>query len=240
MRSAGSWCAAAIGACAVFGAVAHAQTSRGDPTDVQSRLGVGLHFDLPNTWETSLQYRIRHVDNVAQYRGSYLTGEAKFKPLSAVALLGSYRLAAVNNGKFHRYAVGAEVTREMGPTDLALRGLLQYQKQNFTDNDEQSSDEDVYVRTRLELKHAVGERVDVYMSTEPYLKRGNWAVDNWRNTLGTKVEYAKGKKLDLFYIYRPDYGKPTYNRTFHIIGLDFDFDFKVGGKSKDQVPKNAR
>ena len=146
----------------------------------------------------------------------------------------------MNNGKFHRYAVGAEVTREMGPTDLALRGLLQYQKQNFTDNDEQSSDEDVYVRTRLELKHAVGERVDVYMSTEPYLKRGNWAVDNWRNTLGTKVEYAKGKKLDLFYIYRPDYGKPTYNRTFHIIGLDFDFDFKVGGKSKDQVPKNAR
>ena len=83
-------------------------------------------------------------------------------------------------------------------------------------------------------------RIDVYVSTGPYLKTDNWVVDHWRNTAGTKLENAKGSTFDRFYLDRPDCGKPPYNRTFRIIGLDCDFDFKVGGTAKRTAPNGTR
>jgi len=144
-----------------------------------------------------------------------------------LTLFGSYRLALVEGATFHRYAAGAEAAVKVPPFSFALRPMLQYQRQNFEGNDEQSSDSDTFLRTRLEAKFAAARRLDLYASTEPYFNfGGGYWVDNWRNELGLKYEYLKGAKLGLFYIYRPDYGK-SYNRTFHVIGIDLDFDVKV-------------
>jgi hypothetical protein len=213
---------------------ARAQTSRADPTDFQSWYGSRLRLDLPRRWEASLQYRLRLVDNSSLYRGSYATGEVGYSPAKRVSLFGSYRLAAVDEGTFHRYAAGAEAGRKLRATTLSLRTMVQYQKQNFAGNDETSSDEDTFLRTRVEAKRPLSKALDVYASTEPYFKLGegsDYPVDNWRNTLGLKWAYAKGRKVDLFYIYRPDYGK-RYNRTFHVVGVDLDFDVKVRGRGK--------
>ncbi|MBK8250517.1 MAG: DUF2490 domain-containing protein [Gemmatimonadetes bacterium] len=207
-----------------------AQTSRSDPTDLQAWYGGSLRLDLPSRWRASAEYRLRMVDNAHQVRGSYVTLGASRRVAGPLRFLSSYRLALVNEGTFHRVAGGAEAEREVGDVTLGLRGLVQYQKQNFTDNDETSSDEDTFVRARLELSHRLSDRVDLYASSEPYLALGaNHVVDNWRNTVGTKLELAKGRKLNLFYIYRPDYAKATYNRTFHVIGVDLDWTVKVGG-----------
>lgn len=205
-----------------------AQTSRSDPTDTQAWLGGALRLDLPDRWRASAEYRLRLVHNARDVRGSYITLGAGRRVAGPLTVSGSYRLALVDNGRFHRVAVGVEGEREAGRTTLALRGLVQYQRQNFTDNDETSSDEDTFLRTRLEVKRELSRRVDIYASTEPYLAMGaDHVIDNWRNTIGTKLTLAKGRKLDLFYIYRPDYAKATYNRTFHIVGVDLEWTRKV-------------
>jgi Protein of unknown function (DUF2490) len=222
---------------ALVATTAGAQTSRSDPTDLQAWYGGSLRLDLPDRWRASAEYRLRMVDNAQQVRGSYLTLGASRRVAGPLRLLSSYRLALVDNGTFHRLAAGAEAERESGALTLGVRGLVQYQKQNFTDNDETSSDEDTFVRARLEVSRRLSRRVDLYASSEPYLAFGaDHMVDNWRNTVGTKVELAKGRKLNLFYIYRPDYAKATYNRTFHVIGVDLDWTVKVGG-SKAGAPR---
>jgi hypothetical protein len=216
-------CATALGA----------QTSRTDPTDVQAWYGGSLRLDLPKKWDLIAQYRLRTVGNASQVRGSYLTGEVRHEPISHLTFLGSYRLALVDNGTFHRYAIGGQVDAKGKRTSIALRTMAQYQRQNFADNDEQASDADAFLRTRLEVEQTLSEKVELYASTEPYFRLGELAgdarIDNWRNTVGLKWKYAKRRSLDLFYIYRPDYGRRTYNRTFHIIGVDLDFTRKVGG-----------
>ncbi len=210
-----------------YNAWAAAQTSRTDPVDVQTRYGAGVNFDLPKKWEAALKYRLRLVDNSSAYRGSYLTAEAGHSPNKHFTFFSGYRLAVVDDGVYHRYGVGAQASTRLGATTLSLRPTLQYQLKHFSADDEQSSAEDVLLRTKLAAKFGVSQALDLYGSVEPYFTfSGAYPIDNWRNTVGIKYEYAKGKKLDLFYIYRPDYAK-SYNRTFHIIGIDLDLDLKI-------------
>lgn len=214
-----------------------AQASPVDPTDLQAWFGAAVRLDLPDKWTASLQYRLRMVDNASTYRGSYLTPELGRGFGKHLKIFGSYRLALVDNGTFHRYAVGAEVDAKAGKLGLSFRPMLQYQRQNFAGNDEQASDDDTFLRTRLEAKLPVTKAVQVHGSSEPYFKFGGGSlVDNWRNTVGVKVEYAKHKEVDLFYIYRPDFAK-SYNRTFHVVGFELGFDVKTSkGKKKSRAP----
>jgi hypothetical protein len=223
----------AVALLAVASSMLSAQTSISDPVDVQGWYGGALRLDLPKKWDVIAQYRLRTVDNASQIRGSYLTGEVRHTPISHLTLIGSYRLALVDNGTFHRYAAGTQLSAKGDRSSVSLRGLVQYQRQNFSDNDEQASDTDAFLRSRLELEHRLSDRFGVYASTEPYVQLGaigdDARIDNWRNTVGVKWKYAKRRSVDLFYIYRPDYGRRTYNRSFHIVGVDLDFTHKIGG-----------
>lgn len=210
-----------------------AQTSREDPSDLQAWLGAGVRFDLPRRWESSLEYRARMVDDASDYRGSYVTAQVGRNLTKRFSTLVNYRLATVDEGTFHRYGIGAEQKGRVSDVRVGFRTIVQYQKQNFEGNDEASTDTDTFLRTRLEIERPVAKRLDVYASTEPYFKlgEGGYPVDNWRNTVGLQFEVAKGRAIDVFYIYRPDYGK-SYNRTFHVIGVDLELDVKVGRKDK--------
>ena len=59
----------------------------------------------------------------------------------------------------------------------------------------------------------------------PIVRRG-YPVDNWRNTVGVQWEFLKKRKIDVYYIYRPDYAKEFYNRTYHIFGAELSADVK--------------
>jgi len=215
---------------------AGAQTSRADPTDLQGWIGASLRLDLPKRWAASLQYRLRMVDDIGTYRGSYFTPEVARGFGSHFKVMAGYRLALVDEGRFHRLAVGAEVDGKVGKVGAGFRSMLQYQRQNFAGNDEQSSDDDALLRTRFEAKLPVAKGVVLHGSSEPFFKfEGGYLVDNWRNTLGVKLEYAKNQKVDVFYIYRPDYAK-SYNRAFHVIGLELEFEVKpLKGKKRKEA-----
>lgn len=217
---------AAVILALAIAAGAEAQTSRADPVDLQAWFGTSLKLDLPNKWESTLEYRARLINEAAEYKGSYFTLEGAKGVGSGIALITHYRLAKVEGGTYHRIGLGAQAAREFGDTELSFRPQLQYQKQHFIDDDETSSDADTYLRTRVLVKQKLSKRIDLYGSVEPYFKFGaEYPIDNWRNTIGTKLEYSKGKRVDLFYIYRPDYAK-SYNRTFHIVGVNLDFAWK--------------
>ena len=195
---------------------------------MQTWLGTAVVADLPNRWEASLEYRLRLVDNASTYRGSYATAEVQRGITDFLDLLGSYRLAVVDDGKYHRFALGAQAAADVGSLRLSFRPMLQYQRQNFADNDEQSSDEKTLLRTRFRARYPLSDVVDIYASVEPYFTfSGDYPIDNLRNTAGLQYEFRAGRTLEVFYIYRPDYAK-SYNRTFHIVGLELSFDIDIG------------
>lgn len=124
-------------------------------------------------------------------------------------------------------ATGPSWDRSVHKWKLGVRALVQHQRQSFDGNDETGGDADTFIRTRLQLRHAVTKWLRGYVSTEPYFAPGaDFPVDNWRNTIGTEWDLGNGRALDVFYIYRPDYGKRSYNRTFHIVGMQLDLDWK--------------
>ncbi|MFM1913592.1 MAG: hypothetical protein RIR51_1435, partial [Bacteroidota bacterium] len=61
-------------------------------------------------------------------------------------------------------------------------------------------------------------------SIEPIIQSDNKKpIDNIRNIIGLEYEIQKNIKIDGFYLFRPDYGKRTYTRFFHIIGFKVQY-----------------
>jgi hypothetical protein len=203
-----------------------AQTTRSDPTDLQSRFGTQLRLNLPDKWLATFQVQGRMVDDLSSYRGTYLSSEVERGLGKHLAMLANYRMALVDDGTYHRVGVGAEASGKLGRAKVSFRPLFQFQRQHFEGDDEFSSDDDAYVRTRAAVKMPLSERWAVSGAVEPYFKLGtDYPVDNWKNTVTVEYEIRKGVRLDAFYTYRPDYGK-SYNRTFHIVGTEMEIAVK--------------
>jgi hypothetical protein len=205
---------------------ARAQTTRSDPTDLQSRVGTQLRLNLPDKWLATFQVQARMVDDLASYRGTYLSSEVERGLGKHLAVLADYRMALVDDGTYHRVGLGFEASGKLGRAKVSLRPLFQFQRQHFDGDDDFSSDDDAYVRTRAAVKLPLAKRWALSGAVEPYFKFGaDYPVDNWKNTVTVEYEIAKGLKLDAFYTYRPDYGK-SYNRTYHIIGTELEIEMK--------------
>lgn len=196
--------------------------------DFQTRYGFLLKGDFPKRWTGAFQYELRMVNNASEIRGSYFTVEVGRKPWAGrnLELAGHYRLAAVRTGTDHRLALGLEGTRKFGATALSLRTLLQRQWR-MRDDDEGAGAE-TFLRVRPRGKRPLGERWAVSLAVEPYFTfaEGEYPVDNWRNVLTLQYSLGKGKRLDLYYMYRPDYAR-SYNRTFHTVGIQAEMDFRI-------------
>ena len=221
---------------AILSSYAIAQTvnrgaTKADPTDVQGWYGASFNTNLPHKWSVYLNYQTRFIDNFSYYNGSYITLGGSKKLNKHLEFMGDYRLALVRAGVYNRFTVGAELSKKLKHLNLAFRFQLQNQLQEF-DDVSKPNDQNGYWRTRFQGKYAINKKWEAYASIEPIMKFGaNFLVDNIRNTIGCKYKIRKDLKLDVFYIYRPDYAK-SYNRLFHIVGLNADYTFKVKKQKK--------
>jgi hypothetical protein len=198
-----------------------AQTSRTDPNDNQGWYGAKLKLDLPSGWETSLDYQARFINDFNMYNGSYTTIGAAKKIAKHIELQGDFRLALVEKGTYYRGSFGFEASNGFGDFDFGLRMLVQNQLQDF-DDEYKDNQRDGYWRVKLETNYAPT------VSTEPIMKFGGVRpIDNWRNIAGVKIKVAKRTKLNLFYMYRPDFAKATYNRLFQVVGVNLDYTLKI-------------
>jgi hypothetical protein len=212
----------------VTGAGARTVAAPVDPDDLQSRAGVRLNLDLPRKWEVDLEYQFRMVDDLATYRGSYFTLETDYHFTREITAIAAYRRSLTNEGSAHRFAAGLELETRLHRVRLALRPMIQY-RTAFVDDGDVGGDGDTFARTRLRAEYPITRKLDVYGSVEPFFGFGaDYPVDNWRNELGLQYALSKGVRLDLYYIYRPDYGR-AYNRLFHVVGVTLRFRTKVGG-----------
>ena len=204
-----------------------AQTSKSDPKDNQGWFGAKLKLDLPSGWETNVDFQTRFINDLQLYNGSYSTVGLTKKINNAIELQSDYRLALVQKGTYHRISLGGEATKEIEHFKLGLRLLIQNQLQDF-DDELKANQKDGYWRVRFETNYAPSDRIDLYISTEPIMKFGGTrSMDNWRNTAGIKIKVANRTKLNLFYIYRLDYAKATYDRLFQVLGANIEYSLKL-------------
>jgi hypothetical protein len=142
-------------------------------------------------------------------------------------LLADYRAAFTQKGVYHRLSFGAEATKNISKFDFGFRVLIQNQLQDFNDVTKEDQ-KNGFWRTRLEVNYEVSDFIGIYASSEPIMKfNGVHFVDNWRNTLGLKLNVANRTKLNLYYMYRPDYAKATYDRLFQVVGVNLDYTLKL-------------
>jgi len=195
--------------------------------DVQARMGAQLKLNLPWKWDASLGYEARMVADAREYRGSYIDGELGHPVGKYLTLFGNYRYASITNDESHRVGAGAEAERKWDHLALAFRPMYQYQFSAIDTIDAEQGSRRI-LRTRVKAKVPVTKRFALYGSVEPYFAfTGVYPVDNWRNTVGIQWEFLKKRKIDLYYIYRPDYAKEWYNRTYHIFGAEISSEMKL-------------
>lgn len=204
-----------------------AQPTRADPVDGQAWYGASLAVDLPKKWESEISARVRYQNNASTWLGSYLTTDLSRGLGKGWRFGGSYRLATVGDAIYHRIAAGPSWEQRLLGFRVNGRVLAQYQRQTFDGDDEGGQDSDTFIRARVQLRRPLTRWLRGYLATEPFLSASaDFPVDNWRNTIGTEWDLGKGRALDVYYIYRPDYGKRSYNRTFHVIGVELELDWK--------------
>ncbi|MGO4817109.1 DUF2490 domain-containing protein [Flavobacterium sp. W22_SRS_FP1] len=203
------------------------QTSKSHPNDFQDWFGSTLKVDLPNGWEVQTDYQARFINGINTYNASYLSLGGSKKISKNLDLLTDYRAAFKQKGVYHRVTFGAEATKNISKFDFGLRVLIQNKLQDF--NDVLKEDQRIgFWRTRLKIDYEISDFISVYGATEPVMKfNGVHFVDNWRNTLGLKLSIANRTKLNLYYMYRPDYAKATYNRLYQVVGVNLDYKLKL-------------
>ena len=203
------------------------QTSKSDPNDSQGWFGTKLKMNLPSGWVVETDYQARFINDIKTYNASYLTLGGSKKIYKNLDLLTDYRAAFTPKGVYHRLSFGAEATKNISKFDFGFRVLIQNQLQDFNDVTKEDQ-KNGFWRTRLEVNYEVSDFVSVYGSSEPIMKfNGVHFVDNWRNTLGLKLNVANRTKLNLYYMYRPDYAKATYDRLYQVVGVNLDYTLKL-------------
>lgn len=216
-----------IGVVSIWGISATAQTSRADPNDLEGWAGVGLNLNLPKKWDADFSYQTRRQGNISTLRGNYWSPEIGRSLTKGIRTFFNYRYANTVNGNSSRLGWGLQFSAKKSKWSYDFRPQVQYTIR-FADDGDITNNTKWIMRTRLQAKKKITQKTDLYFSSEPYFtfEKGEYPIDNIRNTIGMKYEWIKNSKVDLFYIYRPDFAK-SYNRTFHVIGLMFDLDLKI-------------
>ena len=203
-----------------------AQATKADPVDVQGWMGVGANYKLNKQWQFEGDFQSRYFNNVQTHSGNYLSLGVQRKINKHFDATAEYRLAMVQQGNYNRFSGGVLCDFKWQQWTFAGRALIQNQVQDFDDVSKPDQSEG-YWRVRAQVKYKVSKQLDLYGSMEPIMKFGaDFLVDNWRDEVGVKWEIKKGLKLNPYFIYRPDYGKATYNRLFYIYGLQLDYSIR--------------
>jgi hypothetical protein len=216
----------------VFFHTGWSQTSSSDPVDIQGWYGVGLGLDLKKKWTLGVDYQARFQNNLGSYKGSYISLSGAKGISKRIGLLAEYRLGLVQGAIFHRVSFGGEYEPKVSGVDLDFRLLILNNIQDFMDVTSATQNA-LFWRSRIKLGMKLNKEWQLYLATEPVMKVGGVRfVDNWRNTIGVKRKVSSTAKLDLFYMYRPDYAKASYSRLFHVVGLNLDFATTLSKKKK--------
>lgn len=204
-----------------------AQTSKLNPNDVEGWAGIDFKINLPKKFNVDFSYQLRTDSNISRYKGSYFSPEIGYELSKKIKTFANFRYATTNNGNSSRIAGGFEYSDKIKKWKISFKPHIQYTIKYAEDGDVSNTSKWI-LRTKLGAKYPLSKKIDAYASVEPFFTfdQTEYFIDNIRNTIGMKYEYAKNKKVDLFYIYRPDFAR-SYNRNFHIIGVNIDFDWKI-------------
>jgi len=194
--------------------------------DTQLWLGVSIKKKLYNSFIGTFQYRARKVDNISTFKGSYYYFTLERKINKSFNIEANYRLAAIDNLYYHRYALGVEAQLKLDHHKFILRPMVQYQKLASFSDIESSYNSRSYFRPRLSWKNDYLKNIEFYINVEPFYKiDNNINVNWWQNAIGFKYEVYKKVKLNPYFIWQPDFTHKS-PATNYILGFDLEFNFK--------------
>jgi hypothetical protein len=194
--------------------------------DTQLWLGVSAKKKLKNGFAGTFQYRIRKIDNISTYKGSYFSFTLEKRLNKSFNLETNYRLAMIDNSNYHRYALGVELQVKTKSNKFTLRPMVQYQQQANAGDLETSYNSKTYFRPRLSWKNDYFNKIEMYTYIEPFYKiDNNINVNWWQNSIGLKYDINKNIRFNPYFIWQPDFTHKS-PRSNYILGIDLEFNFK--------------
>src|SRR6478735_2282308 len=94
-------------------------------SDNQLWLGASCEFNFKKGWALTAQYRMREVNDVSYYKGSYWFFTADYRINKYVKVFANYRFADVDVGYFHRFGGGGELRYKKHHFTYSLRTMVQ-------------------------------------------------------------------------------------------------------------------
>ncbi len=223
----------------LFSIKINAQTSYNDPYDNQIWASLDVNY-TKDKYTIGLEYQQRYWNNAQNLKGHYTSLNLEYKLNKHFDLLGSYRLADRDKGLYHRISLGAQYDQKIWNIKMSTRVLLQNQYQDYTDEINTTSKVDanyLFYRGRIKGSYKISKKIDIYGSVEPIFRVGGvFIVDNWRSQIGITYDITKSLKSDIYFIYREDYAKATYNRFYSISGINLSYKIKEKTKFKALKP----
>lgn len=195
--------------------------------DMQLRSGFQLSIDLPKRFTTMLQYQYRADQNLAHFRGSYISGAIQYELLKKVlqAEVG-YRYRTSFKNEQHRLGAGLTAKYKRENYSISWRTLYQKRYPYFNLGVyEPGKEPDAYWRNRVQLKYKWSKKVEIYGSAELFykIKTKEQYIGRLRYVAGFDWEWKKRHHLNCFYLLQPQY-HATNPLTVHAIGVTYALD----------------
>lgn len=211
------------------------QTSRQDPVDWQGWTSAKLNLDLPKKYEAYVEYERRYDANISIINAAYLDLGFSKKLSKKFKVLAQYRLAKVENRTFNRYTFGAEYGQSQKKNSWGYRALFLNKLYEFDNGLPDILFGDAYSRFKIFYERELTPKIAIGLSSEYIFNLSEGIeLDNIRNKINANYQINKNGKLDLFYMYRPDFAK-KYNRTFHILGISYTHQLKIAKNKKSNI-----
>ncbi len=202
--------------------LSYGQATKSNPKDIQFWGTAEIQHKFGKKLKVEGSFQKRYNYNISKLNANYFDLETEYSLNKRWSSLVAYRFVQFDDKVYNRFSIGIKYDKKWDKWKTDFRLLFQNRLYEFDDSDEKEKLN--ALRFKSKLSYEINKKMETYLSIEPIVQSDNKKpIDNIRNIIGLEYEIQKNIKIDGFYLFRPDYGKRTYTRFFHIIGFKVQY-----------------
>lgn len=195
----------------------------------------------------NFQYQYRLNQNASQFDKSnfYFIYGKNFNKHINLELL--YQFTTSRRRDNHTFYIGGIYRFKLKKIQLNYRLSIQHIRYYLTGNEELDNSFSE-LRNRIRLTYPLNKKIDVSLSTEPYLKFSNFEnlrISRLRNVASVSYELNNYQSVSLFYLFEPEFVRTGLPNNDYVLGLTYQINLpkklkKIGKIFKgDKSSKNS-
>lgn len=187
--------------------------------DWEARINPSLEYEINNRWSVEGKYYLYLDQNMSHYEKSVVGLEVEYKIVDWLAAGIDYRFGFDDNNHYHdiRYNLTFETKLFSKKWELEYRPMFQQKL-------EPGHFPDYFWRNRIKIKYEPADMIEIYASTETYLKiRDGLNFNTQKTALGIEFDITKQQEIGLEFNLKNKTKGRNYGR------IELAYKFTIGG-----------